>query len=209
MDLDEYRRVYMQAEGLGNTPKKLVERLATLGQSIVAVFGAAKKDLNERQARGDAFNKAIKDMKKEGFSFTGLVDIAINGPRISTHTSKALANVMNASLVAAKSTNELGQTAANIVGTAKRSNLYDGQDVEKGASFLINAKQITSKGLHVSKQMLKGVGLGLEGAAIAGDVFLKKYHHDKSTSIMPIDKGLDMGKGFGKEMKDINLDFDR
>ena len=50
-----------------------------------------------------------------------------------------------------KSANELMQTSAAIAG-GKRSDMYDGQDLEKGMGFAIDAEQAIRKPLRLSNK---------------------------------------------------------
>lgn len=177
MNLEEYRRIYMQAEGLGNTPKNLIQRYMNLAKALVKLPSAVKRDKAERNMRRAGRNEALKSMRDDGISLDVVRDLMKNRHRMGSHTLDAVENINNSALSAAKSTNELGQTAKAIVGTT-RSNSYDGQDVEKGIAFALTAKSVIHKGMVIPKSMMKGVGLGLSGGSIVVDyVGLKHSIH--------------------------------
>lgn len=174
MDLDQYRRAYMQIEGIGNTPLRAVQRAIKLAKNVVNVFSAMNKDYKDRRKRNENFREAVKGLREDGFSFVGIFDAAkYGGPNMSSHTSKALSRAGGSAINLAKSVNEFGSTAASIVGT-KKNNLYDGQDMEKGAGFLLQANKVINSGLRASKGMLRGTGLVLESGAFIGDVITHK-----------------------------------
>lgn len=167
MDLEEYRRIYMQAEGIGNTPANMFRRMAKLGKDISAVPNATKKDKRERAERRAGRREAMDDMKKNGVSFEGIADYMANRPRVNNHMHKAVENIADSATSAAMSINELGQTSAGIVG-AKRSNLYEGQDLENGIRFALRARNALSKGLRLpEKSFHLAEGLVSTGLVVA------------------------------------------
>lgn len=165
MNLEEYRRIYMQAEGFGNTPKNLIQRYTNLAKALIKLPSAAKRDRIERNIRRAGRNEALQSMRDDGISLDVIKNLIKNRHRMGSHTLDSVENIGNSAISAAKSTNELGQTAKAIVGTT-RSNSYDGQDVEKGIAFALTAKSVINKGMVIPKSMIKGVGLGLSGGSI-------------------------------------------
>lgn len=167
MDLEEYRRIYMQAEGIGNTPANMFRRMAKLGKDISAAPNAARKDKRERAERRAGRREAMADMKKNGVSLEGIADYIANRPRVNNHTHKAFEDIADSATSAAMSINELGQTSAGIVG-AKRNNLYEGQDLENGIRFALRARNALSKGLRLpEKSFHLAEGLVSTGLVVA------------------------------------------
>ena len=74
MDLEEYRRAYMQAEGIGNTPANAVKRIVKFGSDLSSIPGAVKKDKHDRAKRKAGRAEAMKDMKENGVSIDGVAE---------------------------------------------------------------------------------------------------------------------------------------
>lgn len=68
MDLEEYRRAYMQAEGFGNTPANFVKRISDFANNVSSIPDAINRDRIEHKARKKARGKAREDMKENGVS---------------------------------------------------------------------------------------------------------------------------------------------
>ena len=182
MNLDDYRRAYMRAEGFGNTPKRLLDRLMTLGKSIIALPGAVNKDRYEKRKRKENFKEAWNDIKQHGIDAQNISSLMNNGPRVSTNTSRAIGRVADSSLGTAKSLNELGQTASSIIGTT-RQNAYEGQDLEKGISFALSVKSYINKAARIPPAMMKGVQFGIVGGTIlVNSINLRKPTHKTGKS---------------------------
>lgn len=49
MDLEQFRRAYMQMEGIANTPVNLFKRSGRFAESIANVPGAIKKEMQTNQ----------------------------------------------------------------------------------------------------------------------------------------------------------------
>ena len=168
MDLEEYRRIYMQAEGIGNTPANAVKRIVKFGSDLSSIPGAVKKDKHDRAKRKAGRAEAMKD---NGVSIDGVAEYLSNRPRLHGNTSKAVERTVNSGTSVAMSVNEYGQTAAGIVGT-KRSNLYDGQDLENGIRFSIKASKALNNGLKLPTKMFHAAEKLVGAGAIAGMMVL-------------------------------------
>ena len=170
MDLEEYRRAYMQAEGFGNTPANFVKRISDFANNVSSIPDAINRDRIEHKERKKARGKAREDMKENGVSVKNAVEYAKNIPNIGGHTLSKTDKALNSGINAAISVNELGQTAASIAGT-KRSNLYDGQDLENGIRFSLKASKELAKGLKLpakafyKAEQLTAASVMLGGAA--------------------------------------------
>lgn len=156
MDLEQFRRTYMMSEGIGNTPIRGFQRISNLIGSVVAIPGAVKRDSVERNRKYHAREEAKKDIRENGLSSDALVSLFKNRRTLGNHTIDAAERTIDAATAAALSVNELGQTAASIVGT-NNTNLYGGQDLENGIRFALRAKNITSKGLRLPGNMLRKI----------------------------------------------------
>ena len=200
MDLEEYRRIYMQAEGLGNTPVNTVKRIARLGSDLSSIPGAVKKDRHERAERKAGRAEAMKDMNENGITIDGLAEYLSNRPRLHGNVSKAAERTMGSATSVAMSVNEYGQTAASIVGT-RRSNLYDGQDLENGIRFSIKASRALGKGLKLPAHMFHAAENLVGAGAIAGMMVLTPLREIKPEreNAMP-----SKTKEFGKNLPDIS-----
>ena len=154
MDLEEYRRIYMRAEGIGNTPVRLGKSFLNFGSSFGQIPKALKRDKESKERRKENRAELFKEAKENGKWTPGMVkELAANRPRLGNETSKAVGNIANSGLRAAMSANELGQTAAAITGT-RRSNMYDGQDLENGIRFALKATAIVNKGIQLPRDMM-------------------------------------------------------
>ena len=156
MDLEQFRRTYMMSEGIGNTPIRGFQRISNLIGSVVTIPGAVKRDSVERNRKYHAREEAKKDIRENGLSSDALVSLFKNRRTLGNHTIDAAERTIDAATAAALSVNELGQTAASIVGT-NNTNLYGGQDLENGIRFALRAKNITSKGLRLPGNMLRKI----------------------------------------------------
>lgn len=156
MDLEQFRRTYMMSEGIGNTPIRGFQRISNLIGSVVAIPGAVKRDSVERNRKYHAREEAKKDIRENGLSSDALVSLFKNRRTLGNHTIDAAERTIDAATAAALSVNELGQTAASIVGT-NNTNLYGGQDLENGIRFALRAKNITSRGLRLPGNMLRKI----------------------------------------------------
>ena len=156
MDLEQFRRTYMMSEGIGNTPIRGFQRISNLIGSVVAIPGAVKRDSVEHNRKYHAREEAKKDIRENGLSSDALVSLFKNRRTLGNHTIDAAERTIDAATAAALSVNELGQTAASIVGT-NNTNLYGGQDLENGIRFVLRAKNITSKGLRLPGNMLRKI----------------------------------------------------
>lgn len=155
MDLDEFRKVYMRAEGIGNTPVKMGKRIFRLGKILTTIPSAMQHDKNERLQHKEVRKIAIENIKKEGISLENVGLLLLGRPKVDNHLAETLNRAGKSALLAGLSVNELGQTAASIVGT-KRSNSYDGQDMEHGVRFLLKGINVTSSSIHLTKDILHG-----------------------------------------------------
>ena len=156
MNLEQFRRTYMMSEGIGNTPIRGFQRISNLIGSVVAIPGAVKRDSVERNRKYHAREEAQKDIRENGLSADALISLFKNRRTLGNHTIDATERTIDAATAAALSVNELGQTAASIVGT-NNTNLYGGQDLENGIRFALIAKNITSKGLRLPGNMLRKI----------------------------------------------------
>lgn len=141
MDLEEHRRIYMQSEGLGNTLASGARRTLELGKSVARVPGAIVKDEKIAKTKRYERREAIKDIMENGLSFGAIKDILKSGPGMNTNTTRALGDVGRKALSEGQIVNELGSTAAKIVGD-KSSNSYYSQDMEHGLRFLLKTAPI-------------------------------------------------------------------
>lgn len=200
MDLEEYRRAYMQAEGIGNTPANAVKRIVKFGSDLSSIPGAVKKDKHDRAKRKASRAEAMKGMKENGVSIDGVAEYLSNRPRLHGNTSKAVERTVNSGTSVAMSVNEYGQTAAGIVGT-KRSNLYDGQDLENGIRFSIKASKALNNGLKLPTKMFHAAEKLVGAGAIAGMMVLTPLREVKPEreNMMP-----SKTKEFGKNLPDIS-----
>ena len=57
MDLEDYRRAYMQAEGFGNTPANFVKRISDFANNVSSIPDAINRDRIEHKARKKARGK--------------------------------------------------------------------------------------------------------------------------------------------------------
>lgn len=114
--------------------------------------------------------------------------------------SKAVERTVNSGTSVAMSVNEYGQTAAGIVGT-KRSNLYDGQDLENGIRFSIKASKALNNGLKLPTKMFHAAEKLVGAGAIAGMMVLTPLREVKPEreNMMP-----SKTKEFGKNLPDIS-----
>lgn len=151
MDLEQFRRAYMQQQGITNTPKNAIKRTKNLGKSLIDIPGAIRNDMKEAQRNSAERREILKDIKDNGlknFNADTFVDLVKSGPARPSHTGGAIMGTADATASMARSVNEYGQTAASIAG-GKRSDMYDGQDLEKGISFAITARNLTAKHMRL------------------------------------------------------------
>ena len=178
MDLEEYRRIYMQAEGLGNTLASGARRTLEFGKSVARVPGAVVKDEREAKRKRYERREAIKDIKENGISFGAVKDILKSGPGMSTNTTRALSDVGRKALSEGLIVNELGSTAAKIVGD-KSSNSYNSQDMEHGLRFLMKTAPI----MRLPKDKMRAMkDIGKFGACVVETIA------DRASKKMPFDK---------------------
>lgn len=193
MDLEEYRRVYMRAEGIGNTPINTLKRAARLGKTIAKMPSSARQDKFERRERKEARKEAIEYMKENGFSGDAAIELLQNRHRLENNVSKNVEQIGNAAISMERSFNEFGQTAAAVAG-AKRSNTYDSQDLEKGISFALTGLGIVSKEMKLPSKAMEGavnlVCLSFNVFHMNKDILdgAKNKNMDKSMDKKPMDK---------------------
>lgn len=153
MDIEEYRRVYMAAEGIGNTPLRMEKRFRNFGKSILAFPKAFAKDKEERQMRKEMREMARKDIRDHGLTIESAALWLSGRPKVHNNTYEASKHAIQAGLSAGLSVNELGQTASSIAGT-RRSNLYDGQDMENGIRFTLRGVSGIGKAIQLPSTLL-------------------------------------------------------
>lgn len=156
--MEEYRRAYMQMEGVGNTPVNFVKRMQRFAESIKGIFSSADKDSTRYQEKVGKFRESIDNMRDRGVSGETLGHVVKNIPiSMRSDTMDAISRTSNSALSLGKSLNEFGQTSASIIaGGHVRSNSYDGQDVENGIRFALTAKDYLNKGLRLPVNIAKG-----------------------------------------------------
>lgn len=168
MDLEQFRRAYMHMEGVTNTPGNFVKRGSRLVESVVNIPGAIKRDVDE--------SKMNAKIKKDTLN-----DIRAARP---SHTGAAMEQLGHSAAAMGKSANELMQTSATIVG-GKRSDMYDGQDLEKGMGFAIDAEQAIRKPLRLSNKALKNaINIGM----MTGATVRAFRDHDMKEKVKDITK---------------------
>lgn len=173
MDLEQFRRAYMHMEGVTNTPGNFVKRGSRLVESVVNIPGAIKRDVDESKENGD------KNFDAETFS-----DLVKSGAARPSHTGAAMEQLGHSAAAMGKSANELMQTSATIVG-GKRSDMYDGQDLEKGMGFAIDAEQAIRKPLRLSNKALKNaINIGM----MTGATIRAFRDHDMKEKVKDITK---------------------
>lgn len=239
MDLEHYRRTYMQMDGITNTPLNFIKRSANFLMDIPKLVSASHKDRTERKRRKEArkdikdelkkleqyktpawadkntrqalkqelknaknipnenlrkakiktVKKKIKDAKisqykkdpqvKRDVDYqTGnlKIDLKDNSIGYSDRTKSAMSRLKNDTLRLSRSVNEFGSTA-RYVAPPNHSNLYDGNDMEKGYSFIMNAYSIAkpiAKTVLPSNMMKKGTNLGRTATGIVDFITTKK-----------------------------------
>lgn len=195
MDLEQFRRAYMMSEGIGNTPIRGAERAINLAKSISKIPGAIKRDSKERNAKFHAREEAFKDIRENGLSSDALIKLFKNRRTLGNRTIDAVEKTADATVAAALSANELGQTAESIIGT-NNTNLYGGQDLENGIRFVLRAKGITSKGLRLPGRMLRKIDGLMVGEGFGPEIQrgeLKKAVEKGTEKVMPdMERGADM-----------------
>lgn len=179
MDLEEYRRAYMRAEGIGNTPINTIRRAARLGKSIAKMSSSIRQDKYEKAERKDARHEAMEYIKENGISGASALALMHNRPRVGSNTAKNVEQIGDSAVAMERSLNEFGQTAASIAG-AKRSDTYDSQDLEKGISFAITGTNIIRKGIKSPSKVINGAE---SLACLSYSIFhINKDILDKTTS---------------------------
>ncbi len=162
MDLEQFRKAYMQMEGIANTPVNLFKRSGRFVESITNVPGAIKRDADESRMNAKMRNDILNDIRQNGdknFDAETLADLIHSGKNPG-HTGQAIEQVGGAAASLARSVNELGQTRVPIAG--KHSEMYDGPDLEKGISFAITAERIARRPLRLSEKALtNAVNIGM------------------------------------------------
>lgn len=182
MDLNAYRQMYMNLQGIGNTPMNSARRVKNFIKAVAGLPGAVFKDVKRRRERLDAYQKAKEDLKN-GFSFEALFKKTVNGlPDMDSHTGKQIARVGDSAIGVAQSLNEIGSTSAKIVVGGRRSDMYDGQDFENGTRHFLKAVNAARKSVRISKSMLKGTGLVLGGGAVLADKAIDKLKINMSVN---------------------------
>lgn len=156
MDLEQFRKSYMMSEGIGNTPIRGFQRTVDLVGSVAKIPKAVKRDRSEKNRKFHAREEALNDIRENGINSDTLIQLFTNRRTLGNHTIDAVEKAADAATAAALSVNELGQTAAAIVGT-NNTNLYGGQDMENGIRFVLRAKNITSQGLRLPGRMLRKI----------------------------------------------------
>lgn len=173
MDLEEYRRIYMNMEGVSNTPLNAIKRVFRLGKSAKDIPKAMHKDAAIRSERKDARKEAMEGIKHNGVNAQDVKKIAKNMPGYGKSTRASISRVGRNAESVSRSVNEMAQTSSSIVGT-NRTNPYDGQDLEKGISFTITARSVIRNGLHLPERMAKSaMSVGHFGSVTvkyAGDI---------------------------------------
>ena len=200
MDLEEYRRIYMQAEGIENTPANTIRRISRLFSNITSIPGAYRQNRADRQERRAARTEAIEDIRKNGVSIEKAADYLGNRPKLHGKLNKAIEKTADSAISTAMSANELGQTAASMVGT-RRTNLYDGQDLENGIRFSIKASRALEKGLKLPTHMFHTAENLVGAGAIAGMMVLTPFREIKPERENTVHSKT---KEFGKNLPDIS-----
>ena len=181
MDLEQFRRAYMHMEGVTNTPGNFVKRGSRLVESVVNIPGAIKRDVDESKMNAKIKKDILNDIRENGdknFDAETFSDLVKSGAARPSHTGAASAAAMG------KSANELMQTSATIVG-GKRSDMYDGQDLEKGMGFAIDAEQAIRKPLRLSNKALKNaINIGM----MTGATVRAFRDHDMKEKVKDITK---------------------
>lgn len=158
MDLEAYRRQYMQIEGVVTTPVYIAKSFANFAKSFRGISAGYNQDKAERGARKErrALAKEIlNDKDSSALDKAGAVkDMATNLPFTHKNMRSAMENLSHAGQRAAMSLNELGQTSKNIVG-GTRSNLYDGQDMENGIRLGMKAIRMCDSCRHMPEHAIK------------------------------------------------------
>lgn len=163
MDLEQFRRAYMQAEGLGNTPGKYAKRFINLTKSAVDVLFAIGKDRSEKKEKAENLKMAWKDIRSNGISVKSAKEVIQNRPTVGKHTSMAVdrfagsAYGMERSINEARSSGKVGESTV----AASRSNSYNGQDLEIGINYFLKAMDTARKGIRISASMKNGLELGV------------------------------------------------
>lgn len=166
MDLEQYRRTYMQTEGMGNTPINLIKRYVSLGKNIGGMNSAIKKDQKIRKAKRAQRKAAFKDISENGLSLNAVKNIITSGPGFRSNVTDQLEKVGDSAVSAARSSNELGSTTANIIG-GRNGSMYNGHDLEDAVRFSLYAKSAIAKGLRLPSKLLDGaVALGTTSGMI-------------------------------------------
>ena len=177
MDLEQFRRAYMHMEGVTNTPGNFVKRGSRLVESVVNIPGAIKRDVDESKMNAKIKKDILNDIRENGgknFDAETFSDLVKSGAARPSHTAAAMG----------KSANELMQTSAAIAG-GKRSDMYDGQDLEKGMGFAIDAEQAIRKPLRLSNKALKNaINIGM----MTGATIRAFRDHDMKEKVKDITK---------------------
>ena len=66
MDLEQFRKAYMQMEGIANTPVNLFKRSGRFVESITNVPGAIKRDADESRMNAKMRNDILNDIRQNG-----------------------------------------------------------------------------------------------------------------------------------------------
>ena len=187
MDLEQFRRAYMHMEGVTNTPGNFVKRSSRLVESVVNIPGAIKRDVDESKMNAKIKKDILNDIRENGgknFDAETFSDLVKSGAARPSHTGAAMEQLGHSAAAMGKSANELMQTSATIVG-GKRSDMYDGQDLEKGIGFAIDAEQAIRKPLRLSNKALKNaINIGM----MTGATIRAFRDHDMKEKVKDITK---------------------
>lgn len=154
MDLEEFRQAYMRSESLGNTPANLIRRMAAFSKSLISIPFAANKDAKEREYKKYERKKIYEKIKNDGVSVKAIIDLIKNKPGSHKNTSRAISELESSGIGMLKSSNELGQTAAQAVELRNKNSSYYDQDVEKGVHFILVALDDAKKAMCMPKNLL-------------------------------------------------------
>ena len=183
MDLEQFRRAYMHMEGVTNTPGNFVKRGSRLVESVVNIPGAIKRDVDESKMNAKIKKDILNDIRENGgknFDAETFSDLVKSGAARPSHTGAAMEQLGHSAAAMGKSANELMQTSAAIAG-GKRSDMYDGQDLEKGMGFAIDAEQA----IRLSNKALKNaINIGM----MTGATIRAFRDHDMKEKVKDITK---------------------
>lgn len=197
MDIDEFRKIYMQAEGVGNTPVNTLRRAARFGKSISQLPSAIRQDGREMRKNMenliDKTSDAIEKKEKGAVKEAGKAILKAR-PKVSTHTSEQLGNVGQSASSLGQSINELGSTAKEIA-AGTRSASYDGQDLEHGIRFALKGYNMASHVMHIPGKKLEAAKNIMRFGQLGKESIMTKRERPQKAQEKNLERGdMDLGE---------------